>query len=286
MFRTLMIGAASALTLSAAAFAQRRFGLIIAGAALASIFAGLPISTVEAQSGKVGHGQMGPGQRIPFKAQRERPQLTPEQKRLREEMLGRTHLPGPPIPEARAPQRPAAPPTASPTEVLPIRGAPAVAPRPQAQPADDGTFTIFVFTAQDPYPGTDTAPVAEPHAATNGPIVFYSANWFASFSTDGGASFTFVNPYTQFDPLDGGFCCDQTVIYDPTRDLMIWQLLYLYSPSTGKGSYRTAFANPALVASGGWCVYEWNPGNFGLGSGLWLDYPHVALSSNFVWYSA
>src|SRR5215469_14465802 len=49
MFRTLMIGAVSALTLSAAAFAQRRFRLIIAGAALASIFAGLPISTVEAQ---------------------------------------------------------------------------------------------------------------------------------------------------------------------------------------------------------------------------------------------
>src|SRR5262245_17370050 len=39
MFRALMIGAVSALTLSAAAFAQRRFGLIIACAALASIFA-------------------------------------------------------------------------------------------------------------------------------------------------------------------------------------------------------------------------------------------------------
>jgi len=56
MFRTLMIGAVSALTLSAAAFAQRRFGLIIAGAALASIFAGLPISTVEAQSGCFAEG--------------------------------------------------------------------------------------------------------------------------------------------------------------------------------------------------------------------------------------
>jgi hypothetical protein len=283
-----MIGAVSALTLSAAAFARRRFGLIVAGAALASIFAGLPISTVEAQSGKVGHGQMGPGQRIPFKAQRQVPQPTPEQKRLQEESLGRTHLPGPPLPEAPASQTLPGAPTASPSEVLPIPSAPAVAPRPQAQPADDGTFTFFLFTAQDPYSGTDTAPVAEPQAAiaADGSTVFYSANWFASFSTDGGASFTFVNPYTQFDPLDGGFCCDQTVIYEPTRDLMIWQLLYLYSPSTGKGSYRTAFANPASVASGGWCVYEWNPGNFGLGSGLWLDYPHVALSSNFVWYSA
>jgi len=273
MFRTLMIGA-----VSAAAFAQRRFGLIIAAAVLASIFAGLPISTVEAQSGIVGHGQK-PGKRVPFKAQRERPQLTPEQKRLMEEtLLGRTRR-GPPIPEAPAPQRPAAapapqqaPPTASPTELLPI---------------DPNTFAILLSTPQLPYtviPGTST--IAEPQAATNGPIVFYTANWFASFSTDGGASFTFVDPRTQFDSLDGGFCCDQTVIYDQTRDLMIWQLQYVFSLSTGKGSYRIAFANAASVASAGWCVYEFNPGDFGLESGLWLDFPHVALSSNFVWYSA
>ena len=174
MFRTLMIGAVSVLTLSAAALAQRRFGLIIAGAVLASIFAGLPISTVEAQSGIVGHGQKA-GKRFPFKAQRELPQLTPEQKRLSEEtLLGRPRR-GPPIPEATAPQRPAAapapqqaPPAAAETQVLPI----------------GGTFTIFRQTAQN-Y-GLAIGSVAEPQAATNGPIVFYSGNFFASFSTDGG----------------------------------------------------------------------------------------------------
>src|SRR5262249_55526211 len=179
---------------------------------------------VEAQSGVVGHGQTGPGKRIPFKAQRERPQLTPEKKRLQEESL-RHPYPGPPEPEAPASQTPAGAPTQPPTELLPI----------------GGTFTIFQQTAQPPYPGASTSFVAETQAATNGPIVFYSANWFASFSTDGGASFTFVDPYTQFDPLDGGFCCDQTVTYDPTRDLMIWQLQYLWSPSTNKGSYLLAF---------------------------------------------
>ena len=183
MFHTLMIGAvSSALTLSAAAFARRRFGVIIAGAALASIFAGLPISTVEAQSGKVGHGQVA-GKRIPFKAQRERPQLTPEQKQLREEMLNKTHLPDPQVSQApvsqAAPADPDPPPTASPTEVLPI----------------GNTFTFFLSTAQDPYP-TGTSLVAEPQAAVaaDGTTVFYTGNWFASLSTDGGASFTFVDP--------------------------------------------------------------------------------------------
>src|SRR5262249_22463235 len=221
MFRTLMIGAVSALTLPAAAFARRRFGLIIARAALASIFAGLPISTVEAQSGIVGHGQKA-GKRFPFKAQREVPQQTPEQMRLQEERLRRhkdTHGdPGDQAPpEAPASQTPAAapapqaPPTASETNLLGI--------------TPDGTFKIFQSMVQN-Y-GAAISQQAETQAATSATnVVFYSGNVFASFSTDGGASFTFVNPFTQFDPLDGGLCCDQTVIYDPTRDLMIWQLQY------------------------------------------------------------
>jgi len=176
MFRTLMSGAVSALTLSAAAFAQRRFGLIIAGAVLASIFAGLPISTVEAQSGIVGHGQKA-GKRFPFKAQRELPQVTPEQKRLSEEtLLGRPRR-GPPIPEAPAgAPAPQAPPAAAETQVLPI----------------GGTFTIFRQTAQN-Y-GLAIGSVAEPQAATNGPIVFYSGNFFASFSTDGGGELCVREP--------------------------------------------------------------------------------------------
>jgi hypothetical protein len=275
MFRTLMIGTVSALTLSAAAFPRRRFGLIIAGAALASIFAGLPISTVEAQSGSVGHGQKF-GQRIPLKAHRELPQLTPEQKRLQEEFSRRPVLRGPPETYAPAKQTPAAadpPPTAAQTNIT-----------------ENGstTFTTFLSTFLQPGAGhrISHSGTAEPQAATNGGTVFYTANWLAAFSTDGGATFMFVSPYTQFEPLDGGFCCDQTVIYEPTRDLIIWQLQYGFSRETGKNSYRTAFANPASVESAGWCVYEWNPGDFGFGRGFELDRPHVALSSNFVWYTA
>jgi hypothetical protein len=166
MFCTLMIGAVSAVTLSAAAFAQRRFGLIIAGAVLASIFAGLPISTVEAQS--VGHGQKA-GKRFPFKAQQGLPQLTPEEKRLQEENTQRFRR-DPPLPDAPA-AAPAAAPTANPTEVL-----------------ENGTttFTTFLSTAIPPGAGHRISRTTEPQAATNGSIVFYTANWFAAFSTDGG----------------------------------------------------------------------------------------------------
>ena len=135
---------------------------------------------MEAQSGVVGHGQK-PGTRIPFKALRERPQLTPEQMRLQEERLQRhkdTHG-GPQLPEAPASQTPAGAPTQQPaaaeTQVLPI----------------GGTFTIFQQTAQT-QPGTSFD--AETQAATNGPIVFYSGNFFASFSTDGGGELCVREP--------------------------------------------------------------------------------------------
>ena len=202
MFRTLMIGAASALTLSAAALAQRRFGLIIAGAVLASIFAGLSISTVEAQSGVVGHGQKA-GKRFPFKAQQEPPQLTPAQKRRHEESLRRhDRHQDPPLPEAQAPAAaPQAPPTASPTEVLGI---------------GTSTFTKFLQTPIT-VPGTTLSGTREPQAATNGPIVFYTGNWFAAFSTDGGMTFTFVDPFTQFGPFDDGFCCDTSTQRRPEK---------------------------------------------------------------------
>jgi hypothetical protein len=53
--------------------------------------------------------------------------------------------------------------------------------------------------------------------------------------------------------MDGGFCCDQTVIYYRSRDLMMWQLQYNYSSTTQNGSYRIAFA-PLFVGRLRWVV--------------------------------
>ena len=56
----------------------------------------------------------------------------------------------------------------------------------------------------------DTASqVCEPSVAARGDVVFYTGNWFAAVSTDGGANFRYVDPYTAFpDPPGMGFCCD------------------------------------------------------------------------------
>jgi hypothetical protein len=258
---------------------------ILVGIALSGIVAGQLAMPAHAQSAAAGQGVMGNGQRAPFVTQEQPPVLTPEQEQAREEAMRRFNVPGPPLPiEPGAQVSPPSVP-ATPGSTAPLPDA-ARTPAPGSGPPAAGTFTFFRITAQNPY-GTGTSYIDEPHAATAGRVVFMTGNWFASYSINGGASFSFVNPYTQFPSLDGGFCCDQTVIYDRARDLMIWQLQYNYSSNTQKGSYRTAFAVASSVASSGWCYYNWDPhGSFGLATGLYLDYPHVALTSNYVWFSA
>lgn len=273
---------------------QRQLRLLAAGVLAVTLIGSLG-ATAEAQSsGASGQGVIGPGGRAPLTLQPEPPALTPEQEQLRDEAMKRANRPGPLLPEG--PGGASAAPGAPSTEGRP--GAPALkgegparpqespaAPEGLKEPGAPSTFRFFRTTAYGPY-STGTSPIAETHAGNAGNVVFMTGNWFASYSTNGGATFSFVNPYTQFPSLDGGFCCDQTAIYDRTRDLMIWQLQYVYSAATMKGSYRTAFARASAVPSGGWCYYDWSPQSFGLGAGLWLDYPHVALSNNFVWYTA
>ena len=77
-----------------------------------------------------------------------------------------------------------------------------------------------------------TSTVGEPSLANNGAQIYYSGNWYAARSLDDGASWAYVNPFTTFPSADGGFCCDQTLIYDPTRDITIWLLQYIRQNNT------------------------------------------------------
>ena len=212
------------------------------------------------------------------------PAITSEEKERRERMLDRTHLPTP-MPEAESgPTNPVAG-TMSLEETKPMDGADNSG-QTYAPAASPGTFSIFRSSVNQLDGAVPLAGINEPQAATSASVSFMTGNWFASYSTNGGQTFTYVDPETAFPPIDGGFCCDQTVVYDSSRDLFTWQLQYIYSSTTHKGSYRTAFANSSQVAAGSWCYYNWDPRDFGLGQDLWLDYPNVALSDNYVWYTA
>jgi hypothetical protein len=129
--------------------------------------------------------------------------------------------------------------------------------------------------------GFSISTTAEPSGASdaNG-VVFVTVNWSAFLSTDGGASFTTLNPTTVF-PADAiGFCCDQIVQYIPSIDRFVWLL-------QGNG-YRLATASPAaMISSGGtaWTYWNLTPGLFGQPAGSGFDYPDLAVGTNFLYAS-
>src|SRR3954452_22034927 len=79
--------------------------------------------------------------------------------------------------------------------------------------------------------GGQTSSVGEPSIANNGNEIFVSGNWYATKSLDAGSTWTFVNPYTLLPSPGPEFCCDQVVLYDPSRNLLFWLLQYVRDPN-------------------------------------------------------
>ena len=199
---------------------------------------------------------------------------TEAQVRLAAEGLGRSGLDTPPLPPGPAPRTPA---PLTPQTVPP--GAPADADDPNA-PNDFATFRNSVVSPA----GGIKSSTLEPSVATRGNGVFYTTNWFAARSADG-TNFTPVNPFNRFPipPGSPGFCCDQVVIRDPSRDLTIWLLQYLVD-GNGNKVQRIAFARGANGYSADvWDWYDISAQFVGLPSNNWLDYPALSLSANYLY---
>jgi hypothetical protein len=74
--------------------------------------------------------------------------------------------------------------------------------------------------------------------------VLATGNWYAVYSTDGGNTFTSVDPTTIFDnTADRGFCCDQIIQYVPSIGRFIW-LMQFDTGKNGKNRLRIAAASP------------------------------------------
>jgi hypothetical protein len=132
----------------------------------------------------------------------------------------------------------------------------------------------------DPVTSEQTSSVNEPTAAASGDNVFVTGNWFASKSTTGGANFALVDPFTALPSAAGGFCCDQIVLYDRSRDIWIWLLQYL--ETGGSNVFRVAISKGSSFGS--WYWWDFSPK--GLNSAwtdMWFDYPDAALSTNHLY---
>jgi hypothetical protein len=121
--------------------------------------------------------------------------------------------------------------------------------------------------------------VCEPSVAINGDVVFFTGNWFAAVSTDGGQTFRHVDPYRAFpDPPGMEFCCDQVVHYIRKIDTFVWLLQYT-EDEDGNNLQRLAFATTAEVREGRWRLFDITSQGLGL-PGVFLDYPDLAVGTN------
>src|SRR5947209_10428502 len=105
---------------------------------------------------------------------------------------------------------------------------------------------------------TRTSTIDEPTAAANERQLMVTGNWFASTSSDAGANWAYVDPFTTFPASAGGFCCDQVVIFDPRHRIWIWLLQYSAS-GTGNNLFRLAVSREATF--GQWYYWDFAPTN-------------------------
>ncbi len=192
--------------------------------------------------------------------------LSSEELKRREETLKKKPrtLPTTPTAQDRAVRSESAPPTqvnVSSAKVLPQATV-------NTAPHDLGTHSSSI--------------VDEPSVASDGTNVLMTWNWSSAISTDSGETWTYYDPSTLFPNDYGHWCCDSVAIYDSSRNLFIWNLLY--SPNASGGAFRLAVANGgANLAAASFYYWDLTPQQVGGAVGDWYDYPKVALSSNYAY---
>jgi hypothetical protein len=117
-------------------------------------------------------------------------------------------------------------------------------------------------------------------------VVVDTENTLMRYSTDGGQTFTTVDPTTIFPASDGGICCDQVILYDSPHDLIFW--LQQYKTGSGSGAtnrLRIAWGSPASIKSNvnSWTYLDLTQSGFNSSGSL--DYPDLALTSSYLYVS-
>jgi hypothetical protein len=144
---------------------------------------------------------------------------------------------------------------------------PAIEIKPGIEAKAPASTAIFLTDRLVNPSGAQFSAVDEPSGDNQGLIRFQTGNWYAGKSSNRGATWTFVNPFTMF---GSGFCCDQVVLYDPGRNVWFWLLQYTDG--------HLVLANSKDLVN--WCSYSWFPSSFGTTGEL--DYNDLALSTNYI----
>ena len=164
--------------------------------------------------------------------------------------------------------------------------------RPWTPPTDSGVrrgtdpIRLEVNGTPSTVTASASAVVNEPSVAAVDDRVFYTANWFAAESVDGGDTWTYVNPYTGPFPEPAGqtFCCDQQVHHDRTSNALFWLQQLIPDTSTDEGSQRI---NVDQDSNGTWdCFYDVTPQDAGFADNTFPDYPDFSVSNGHLFVTS
>lgn len=127
-----------------------------------------------------------------------------------------------------------------------------------------------------------TSTVGEPSVTNNGKQILVTGNWYAARSTNNGSTWSYLNPAAIFPEVDGGFCCDQTLIYDSVNDLTFWILQYVNT--TQGNTLRLAVKKGQTLGDDVWTLWDFRPTTINSGwKNQWLDYNHASVSSKYLY---
>jgi hypothetical protein len=146
----------------------------------------------------------------------------------------------------------------------------------QVVPEGLSDFAVFANTSlQVPITTAQTSLVNEPTVAQRNQLVFYTGNWYAARSANGGTNWSYINP--QSDMPD--FCCDQDTLYNPTSGIFIW-----YRMGRPQTNLTNRFFLGVSTDASTWYIYKIHPTTI---NPSWtsqiFDFVIMAYSSNYLY---
>lgn len=139
-----------------------------------------------------------------------------------------------------------------------------------------GDFVLGKKVVNPNLPGNTI--VVEPSVSNMSLDVFYLSNDRADYSSDGGKTFSKLT-FPGGPPAAPNFCCDQTIVFDPSRSMWLWGRMYINSAGDTAITQISVIKNPPKIA----CTYNYNPGDST--TTYKVDYPQLGLSDNKLYLS-
>ena len=179
------------------------------------------------------------------------PLLTPDQQKQLETWLSRVNLPGPQrkIGESEALAGPAPVPGSESVlsaSLVPIEGESSDSLR---APGDAQVYLNFSLGAT--IPNSRKSNVLEASTAQNGKYVYFTGNWFAARSINGGSTWSYLNAYNGM----SDFCCDQVTTFDEARNVFFWLRMGI-PDTTGSNRFRLGVSSNNGAS---FCSYDMRP---------------------------